>query len=188
MSILVPAYFYPEGKGLAYWESLFAASISVPVVAIVNPANGPGSNVDANYVRIFELAKQSRATLIGYVHSSYAKRPLAEVKKDVDGWLRLYPDIQGIFIDEQASASGQVDYYAELYHYIRTTKGLQLVVANPGTGCAEEYFSTATADIICLDEGPKKVADSIQPDWTGHYPRTCVLNLKYGIKSGEELL
>jgi len=187
MRLLVPAYFYPAGKGLACWEKLFEASSRIPVVAIVNPANGPGEKADANYIRIFERAAESRATLIGYVHSSYAKRPIEEVKRDIDDWISLYPCIQGIFIDEQASAGKDVDYYSELYKYIRKTKGLQMVVSNPGTVCAEEYFSTSTADAICLHESPKEVEASFWPEWTSKYPQTGVLILKYGVTVAEEM-
>src|SRR5687767_6171551 len=42
MRLLVPAYFYPAGKGEKEWERLLAAPEEAGVVAIVNPASGPG--------------------------------------------------------------------------------------------------------------------------------------------------
>ena len=42
------------------------------VVAIVNPASGPGKRVDANYTKVLEQAKKSKVTLIGYVSTKYA--------------------------------------------------------------------------------------------------------------------
>jgi len=105
--------------------------------------------------------------LIGYVYSSYARHPLTEVKQDIDKWINYYPKIQGIFIDEQASDGKSVDYYSDLYKHIRKSKGLKLVVANPGTLCAEGFFSSPAADVICLHESDKDVAASFFPAWTG---------------------
>ena len=105
MRLLVPAYFYPAGKGEKEWERLLAAPEEAGVVAIVNPASGPGRRVDANYTKVLEQAKKSKVTLIGYVSTSYGKRKTEEVKGDVDQWVRFYPGIQGIFFDEQASGT-----------------------------------------------------------------------------------
>src|SRR6266511_2045748 len=52
--LLVPAYFYPAGPGLKEWERLIAASARVPIVAVVNPASGPGKEADANYVKVLQ--------------------------------------------------------------------------------------------------------------------------------------
>ena len=45
-TLLVPAYFYPAGDGLQHWDDLLAAADRVPIVAIVNPASGPGKAAD----------------------------------------------------------------------------------------------------------------------------------------------
>ena len=42
----VAAYYYPNGPGLHKWDRLIAAAKLVPIVAIVNPASGPGNHVD----------------------------------------------------------------------------------------------------------------------------------------------
>ena len=85
LRLLVPAYFYPAGDGSKDWDRLFAASATVPIVAIVNPASGPGKKAAPNYLELFAKAQRTeKITLIGYVPTSYGKRPLAEVKADVD--------------------------------------------------------------------------------------------------------
>ena len=188
MGLLVPAYFYPGGKGLSFWEMLFKASDRAPITAIVNLASGPGEKPDDSYLKIFERAEHTNIRLIGYVHSSYAKRPLTEVKQDIDKWINYYPNIQGIFIDEQANDDQSVDYYSALYQYIRKSKGLKLVVANPGTVCAEGYFSSPVADVVCLHESDKDVEASFFPAWTAKYPSTSVLILKYGVSTEKEML
>jgi spherulation-specific family 4 protein len=92
LSLLVPAYFYPAGEGLKHWDRLIASSARVPVLAIVNPVSGPGDKADANYTKLLDRARrQAGLTLLGYVSTRYARRPLADVQADVDRWLRLYP-------------------------------------------------------------------------------------------------
>src|SRR6188472_3289292 len=80
MRLLVPAYFYPAGKGEKDWERLLAAPEEAGVVAIMNPASGPGRRIDPNYTQILEQAKKSNVTLIGYVSTSYGKRKTEDIK------------------------------------------------------------------------------------------------------------
>ena len=91
LGLLVPAYIYPGGDGLKDWERPIALADRVPVVAIVNRDSGPGKQVDQNLRAALQRARQSKLTLIGYVTLKYARRPAADVKAEVDGWLPLYP-------------------------------------------------------------------------------------------------
>ena len=50
--LLVPAYFYPSGEGLAAWKRMMEFR-GAPIVAIVNPDSGPGKKADENYREIF---------------------------------------------------------------------------------------------------------------------------------------
>jgi hypothetical protein len=167
--LMVPAYFYPAGAGLGEWEKLFRSAARPAVVAIVNPASGPGRTADPNYTAIVKRAAHAKVTLIGYITTSYAKRPIADVKADIDLWLRLYPGIRGIFFDEQASDASHVDYQASLYSYVRNEKKLDLVVTNPGTTCAEGYLARPAADVVCLFEGPWDRNRFMLPSWSPKY-------------------
>lgn len=104
--ILVPAYFYPSRDGLTAWKELLSSASAAPVVAIVNPASGPGRRVDPNYEEVFRLAKSSKATLIGYVTLSYAKRPAAEVKAEIDTWVKFYPRHSGDLLRRATQPGG----------------------------------------------------------------------------------
>jgi hypothetical protein len=188
VTLLVPAYFYPAGDGLQEWDRLLAAADRVPIVAIVNPASGPDKAVDTNYEKLLARAKKAkRLTLLGYVTTSYAKRPAADVKADVDTWLRLYPAIQGIFFDEQASAAEHVDYQAELYQHVRKTRGLSLVVTNPGTTCDERFVARPAADSVCLFEGPKPFSAADFPRWRSKYAADQASVLSYKIAGKDEM-
>ena len=184
LQILVPAYFYPAKDktidGAKEWDKLFVASDRAPIIATVNPGNGPGKEVDANYAKLFVKAKKyKKITLIGYVHTTAGARPLSEVKADVDLWLKLYPGIQGIFIDEQASGADKLDYYTELYKYIRAKPRLKLVVSNPGTICDEKYLSAPATDAVCLFENRQPIATAAFPDWVAKYSPSRIASLSY---------
>jgi hypothetical protein len=186
--LLVPAYFYPAGDGAKEWDRLLAAADRAAIVAIVNPASGPGRRVDPNYTAILEKAsKAKRLTLIGYVSTSYARRPIEEVKADVDQWLKLYPGIHGIFFDEQTSSAEQIGYYTGLYKHVRETHKLKLVIANPGTTCAEDYISKPAADAACLFEGPKPFDAAMLPLWRTKYDAKRAAVLSYQIASAQEM-
>src|SRR5262249_5896785 len=116
---------------------------------------------------------------------SYGKRPLADIKADVDRWLRLYPQVQGIFVDEQASAAGQVDYYAALYAYIRQDRRLRLVVSNPGTICAEGYLAQPAADVVCLFEAERGFEGPQPPAWAANYKPGRFADLAYKVGTAD---
>ena len=183
LRLLVPAYFYPAGDGAKEWDRLFAASAHAPIVAIVNPASGPGKKADPNYVKLLERAKRfEKFTPVGYVATTYGQRALEEVKADVDRWVEMYPGIRGIFFDEQASGADRVAYQAALYKHVRAKPGLKLVLSNPGTVCDEKYLSQSATDVACLFEGPKPFDPAAFPKWVAKYSpgRVAVLSYKIG--------
>jgi hypothetical protein len=103
MRLWVPAYYYPFGAGLREWNRLIASAKAVPIVAIVNPASGPGEHVDTNFAAVIPRARKAGITVVGYIGTQYTRKPLGQVKQEVDTFLRFYPDIQGFHFDEQSS-------------------------------------------------------------------------------------
>lgn len=173
--LLVPAYFYPGGLGLKEWEKLIATTTNenVSVWAIVNPASGPGVKVDPNYKKILKRAVKAGIRLLGYVHTNYGDRPFAEVKKDLEQWHLLYPEIDGIFVDTMSNKVAKVDFYQKFYQEINKVFVNPVVVGNPGTLVPESYVKMPTADVICLFENAQ---DTIQnkiktPPWASKYPQ-----------------
>ncbi len=59
LGVLVPAYFYPSGPGLADWTRLVEAARSIPLEVILNPASGPGKTRDRNYVAVVARLRRS---------------------------------------------------------------------------------------------------------------------------------
>jgi hypothetical protein len=176
LSLWVPAYFYPNGPGLREWNRLIAAAKLVPVVAIVNPASGPGARVDPYIAAAITRARKGKVTVVAYIGTQYARKPLAQVKEEVNTYVGFYPDIQGIHFDEQSSHAKDVDYYAELYRYVRERIPAALVVTNPGTTCAAEYVARPASDVVCLFERDRAFEEFQPPAWASRFPasRFCV--------------
>jgi len=153
--ILVPAYSYPAGEGLKFWDQLIAAASRVPIVAIANANSGPGKKRDDNYAAVITRAQQAGVKVIGYVATGYAKRQQAAVARDIDRWTTFYPSIQGVFFDEQASQASGVTYYSPLAKHARRKIDKPLIVSNPGTICDRAYVTCRAFDVICLFENSR---------------------------------
>jgi hypothetical protein len=165
MRLWVPAYYYPFGPGLREWERLIASAKSVPIVAIINPASGPGDHVDTNFAAIIPRARKVGITVVGYIGTQYTRKPLNQVKAEIDTFLRFYPEIQGFHFDEQTSDARGVDYYAELYRFVRERIPGALVITNPGTSCDAAYALRPAADVICLFEHERGFDEFKPPAW-----------------------
>ena len=80
LSILVPAYFYPSGRGLKEWEKLIDAAGRAPIVAIANPASGPGKKVDPNYTAVIRRAAKAGVTVASGCSAALASGTPARTK------------------------------------------------------------------------------------------------------------
>jgi hypothetical protein len=187
LELLVPAYFYPGGESQKDWDRLIKAAGAVPLVAVVNLDSGPGKEVDPNYAKIIDRAQAAGLTVIGYVSTLHGKRPLEEVRADVERWVHFYPAIQGIFFDAQASGAEHVGYYTALYDAVRKKKGLPLVVTNPGTTCAEDFLARPASDVACLAEGNKGLSAYAPPAWTERYAPERFAALLYQIDTPAQM-
>ncbi len=187
LRILVPAYFYPSEGGLTAWKELLASASDTPIVAIVNPASGPGHRVDPNYEEVFRLARSSKAILIGYVTLGYAKRPAAEVNAEVDRWVKFYPGIQGIFFDEQPSGAEHAAFAGECFAHAAAKIEQALIVSNPGTRCAREYAELPQKPVIVLYERGTGFDKYQPPDWTKDFAADRFSVLLYAVKSKDQM-
>ena len=168
--LLVPAYFYPAAEGLRSWERLMGAAQRVNVIAIANPDNGPGTKRNSDYQRVIRRAAAAEVKVVGYVSTRYGKRDLAEVNRDINHWLTWYPEISGIFLDEQASEVEQLGYYRQLATSIHRRRKESLVIANPGVFCDQKYFAETDIDIFCVYEKGKSLESLVLPDRLGLVP------------------
>lgn len=173
--ILIPMYIYPANihtnpdyKRLMDLKRRFE---TVPMWVILNPASGPGAEVDANYTKAIDRLRGAGCMVLGYVPTSYGKRGEAEVRKDIDRWLKMYPRIQGIFFDEMIyeDAEAGAKYQAALNKYAHDSD-LWPTVGNPGADTPGRYFAAEAADVIVVHEGaawPKE--ERLAGDYFGGY-------------------
>jgi hypothetical protein len=148
--IMIPLYTYPG----ATWDqtiSAKAAHPSVPIAAIVNPSNGPGYSKDSNYEAGIQELKEAGVIVLGYVSTAYTNRDLNSVKSDIDSWKSWYPEVQGIFLDEQTNWSGPEWYYDQADEYAKS-KGFTMTVGNPGANSIPSYLDTV--DVVLIYESP----------------------------------
>jgi hypothetical protein len=184
LTLLVPAYFYPSGRGYSDWRRLMEAAREIPIVAIADPDNGPGLKADPLYVETLKKTADSGVTILGYVTTSYAKRPAADVIADIRRWAEMYPGVRGYFLDEQPSAAEHVDYYREIIAAARRFIPDALIISNPGTTCAEGYLTDVGIDVVCLYEGPNDLKAYQPPGSVEQAGRRRVAVLCHSQKSG----
>lgn len=156
--VLVPMYVYPANvhTNPAYNDlmDLKRQYETVPMWVVVNPASGPGEQIDPNYSKAIDRLCGAGCVVLGYVTTSYGRRPQAQVRKDIDRWLEMYPRTQGIFFDEMIyeDTDAGANYQADLNRYAHDA-GCWPTVGNPGAETPGRYFAADAADVIIVHEG-----------------------------------
>jgi Spherulation-specific family 4 len=173
----VPAYFYPG----PYWSQMAAAGATVRL-AVMNPASGPGTAADREYVSAVGAAHAAGIAVVGYVHTSYATRSPAAAKADIDAYYRWY-HVDGIFFDEASTDCVNESYYASLNAYVKAKGGIARTILNPGTATSQCYVSAA--DILVTFEGSysQYVSSYSAPAWLDRYPAGRFWHVVYATPS-----
>ncbi len=173
--VLVPMYVYPANVHTnVAWNRLMDLKRrfeTVPFWVIVNPASGPGKDVDANYTKGIDRLLGAGCVVLGYVSTSYGKRPAEDVRADIDRWEKFYPRTQGIFFDEMINE----DTDAAAGHQVKLNRfahnrGYWPTVANPGTDTPGRYFVADAADVIVIHEAETWPTEAkLKGDYFGGY-------------------
>ncbi len=193
--LLIPLYLYPADIHTnTTYNRLIALKLAhprVPICVILDPADGPGKQLDGNYKQAALRLSGAGCVVLGYVSTRYAKQPLSEVKADIDKWGEFYRSIHGIFLDEQAYDADEthLQYYEEATRYAHS-QGYWPVFANPGTNQIEPYFQRPTADVIVVHENEFYADEkSLRGDYFGghaDYPSYRRASLVHSMKSLDE--
>lgn len=166
----VPMYVDPSAAPSAWSQVVSAAPIVALLVA--NPDSGPGAAADSSYTQAIATAHAAGQTVIGYVHTSYGARAIAQVEADIDGWYSFYPAIDGIFSDETSTDTSTVSsYYAPLYAYVKAKSGTRLVAINPGTMIDESFMSVGDVVVTFEDTYANYTGSGYPgtPSWVSGY-------------------
>jgi hypothetical protein len=173
--VLVPMYVYPANihTNEAYNRliEIKREFETVPMWVIVNPASGPGEQVDQNYVKAIDRLIGAGCVVLGYVTTSYGRREAEAVQQDIDAWREMYPRAHGIFFDEMTYEDTETAaaYQAALNDYARDA-GYWPTVANPGADTPGRYFELDAADVIVVHEGDAwPTEERLHGDYFGGY-------------------
>jgi hypothetical protein len=174
---IVPLYSDPSDSS---WSAIVAAKqqhMSVPVIAVVNPNNGPGSSRDASYSTGIARLQLGGITVIGYVATGYTARGIPAVEADIDRWKSFYPTIQGIFFDEQSNQTGDEAFYRTLSQYAKAN-AFSFTVGNPGADTGPTYIGAVDVGLIYESLGLPPTKDLT--GWHTSYPRSNFGIIPYG--------
>ncbi len=185
LELLVPAYFYPAAQGLVYWNQLIEAAARVPIVAIVNPASGPGTEADPLYRAVIERARGAGVRVIAYVASGYGARLMLELSADLLRYQSFYT-LDGFFIDEMAS-DGQtpsLDYYGAVYAHAKSLDACYRVIGNPGVATHESYLSLPAADaLVVFEKDANAYQEIVAQRWASKRASAQIGHLVYHVSN-----
>jgi len=155
--ILIPFYHYPqiedeEVQRLIEYKQRYS---DVPIIVIVNPNNGDFSRLEYNFASMIEHLHEANISVVGYIYTSYAKRPLQEVADRIQAWAKIYRPfgVDGIFVDEVNGSERNFEYYCDISKKI--ARYFHLTIFNPGI---EAPALHSLADIVVMHENSSILA------------------------------
>lgn len=145
---------YPTAAAVeGVYADVAKAAATVPTVVVINPDNGDQATCPPNsdWLSAIKVLKAGNASLIGYVHSSYGKRPLAEYRAEIAAYLQCW-EVDGIFVDEAADTPDMIPYYKEVAAAVGELRPNASVWLNPGGSTDHGYLEVA--DVLVQFESP----------------------------------
>jgi len=175
--VLIPLYSRPGHD----WDTMIAGRVahpSVPMIAIINPENGPGQGPDPEFVKGVARLETAGITIAGYVSTRYGEQTVGSIRASIDNYIRWYK-VMGIFFDEIPWSPGNETYYRTLGSYAMSA-GIEFRIGNPGGPVSGSYLEMM--DISVISEGVPEAGSfvSLGPGFD-HYPG-IVAGIFYGVK------
>lgn len=153
--IAVPSYVYPcDGTAGCAWD-VFKSGASI---VIINPNSGPGLASDTSYgafVDLLNTVKQNSSvtTVLGYVLTGYGNRDPGLVRSDIETYDHIYPQIDGIFLDEGSTSCDTTNLTNyKTYDDLVKASG-SFTALNWGTVGTECYLTHTNIDTYVTFEG-----------------------------------
>ncbi|KAB8077568.1 Spherulation-specific family 4 [Aspergillus leporis] len=162
-NIFVPLYVYPAPGAWDPLEEEISSHPEANFTVVINPGSGPGPDAlpDANYTReIPKLASYDNVRLLGYVPTTWAKRNMSAVRRDIQTYAEWPTNssnsklaVRGIFFDEtpQQYDADALSYLQDLTSFVKSLSGLgpdNFVVHNPGAIPDSRYMSSADSTVV----------------------------------------
>ncbi|MDE1862765.1 MAG: hypothetical protein KGI33_07625 [Thaumarchaeota archaeon] len=175
LGVIVPLYSYPG----VMWDNLIhekESHKSVPVLAIINPDNGPGKK-DQNYVIGVKKLEQAGITVLGYVYTRNVDA--TEIRAYMDDYKNWY-GVDGIFFDAMSNMPGNETFYKDLTNYSKSM-GLNYTVGNPGADTLPSYVGTV--DNIVLRDNQNLPPSSLFGGWHEKFAKSNFSFISYGVSN-----
>jgi hypothetical protein len=174
---IVPLYTDPSDSSWTAIVTAKQAHPTVPVIAIVNPNNGPDTARSSSYTSGIAKLQQAGIVVIGYVATGYTSRGIPAVEADIDQWKAFYPVLQGIFFDEQSNTAGDEGFYKTVSQYSKS-KGLTFTVGNPGTDTGPSFVGAVDVGLIYESFGLPGTSNLT--GWHSGFPKSNFGIIPYG--------
>lgn len=171
--LIVPLYSYPGNT----WDKLIQEKTlhsDVPVIAIVNPDNGPGVK-DANYVAGIQDLQKSGILVLGYVYTKNVDT--TEIRNDINEYKNWY-GVDGIFFDAMSNTRGDESFYKQISDYAKSM-GLSYTVGNPGADTIPTYVGTVDNLVIHDNSGILSMASL--GGWHANFTKSDFSSISYGV-------
>lgn len=178
--LIVPLYSYPGSM----WDKLiYEKEIhnSLPVIAIINPDNGPGLK-DQNYAMGVQKMQNAGIVVLGYVYTQ--KVDITELRNYIDEYKNWY-GVDGIFFDGMSNLPGNETFYKQLSDYAKSM-GLTYSVGNPGTDTIPSYIGTV--DNLVIHDDKSIPGLSLFDGWHEKYSKKNFSSVSYDVGSIDESL
>lgn len=193
-NIAVPAYFYPS-QPTSQWNTAVSDAplpTTTARILILNPSNGPGRKFDQNYLNAVQTvhAAGSNFLVYGYIYTKYGKCALRQVEGDIDNYYSWY-GVDGIFVDETASAASLVSsYYQPLANYITAKKSGAGVMLNPGVYPDQSYLNISVPSnsafiVNVFEDSYSNYLTATVPSWAFSYPSSRFSHLVYSTSAAQ---
>jgi len=191
VGMIYPLYTYPSSHVYTY-INVSSASLLFPVVVILNPDNGqPVCPMNSDWVRglrqIAEYKKLGgRITTIGYVSTDYTNVPASVVKGHVDTYFQCW-NVTGIFFDEAENDASHLEYYKDLYDYVKGKSMAETtVVLNPGCTTDESYMTACDINVL-FESPPSDWARHKMPAWAANYPANRLAMIVHSVSTADAM-
>src|SRR2546425_284008 len=162
--IVIPLYTYPTDGSWSASLQAKKAHPNVPIIAIINPSDGPGGSSDSNYVQGVKNFQAAGIIVIGYVATGYASHGMSDLDAQISRYKNWY-SVNGIFFDEMSNNQGNENYYSTLNTYVKSL-GMTMTMGNPGTSVPSSYIGTP--DSLCIFEQGGLPTLSYLSSYSGH--------------------
>src|SRR3989475_5075300 len=162
--IVIPLYTYPTDGSWAATLQARNAHPNVPIIAVINPSDGPGGSSDSNYVQGVKNFQAAGIIVLGYVATGYASQLISSLESQIISYKTWY-SVNGIFFDEMTSVPGNENYYSTLNTYVKSL-GMTMTMGNPGTSVPSSYIGIL--DSLCIFEQGGLPTLSYLSSYSGH--------------------